>query len=83
MVFDRHRGYQQLELHPDRDKRNIYNTTQNVVEPKQGEVILFSSSLQHYVQPNMAAEPRHSIAFNCFIRGKLGNLRDVSELTLS
>jgi uncharacterized protein (TIGR02466 family) len=82
MVFSRHRGYQQLELSPDRQKRNIYNTTANSVEPKQGEVILFSSGLQHLVEKNKSAQPRYSIAFNSFIKGKLGSYRDVSELTL-
>lgn len=82
MVFSRHRGYEQLELSPDRQKRNIYNTTANAVEPKQGEVILFSSSLQHLVEENKSAKPRYSIAFNTFIKGKLGNYRDVSELTI-
>ena len=82
MVFNRHRGYQQLELSPDRQKRNIYNTTANSVEPKHGEVILFSSSLQHLVEKNKSAKPRYSIAFNSFIKGKLGNFRDVSELTI-
>lgn len=82
MVFDRHRGYQQLELTPERDRRNIYNTPLNVVQPKSGEIVLFSSGLQHYVEANTSAEPRHSIAFNTFIRGKLGNFRDVSELEL-
>ncbi|MFT5135517.1 MAG: hypothetical protein ACI9XU_000329 [Arenicella sp.] len=82
MVFNRHRGYQQLELSPDRQKRNIYNTTANSVEPKQGEVILFSSGLQHLVEKNKSAQPRYSIAFNSFIKGKLGSYRDVSELTI-
>ncbi|MBX2847431.1 MAG: 2OG-Fe(II) oxygenase family protein [Acidiferrobacterales bacterium] len=82
MIFDRHRGYQQLQLLPDADKRNIYNTSINAVEPKVGEVVLFSSSLQHLVEPNMSNEDRYSIAFNTFIRGTLGNFRDVSELKL-
>jgi len=82
MVFDRHRGYQQLELTPDQSKRNIYNTPLNVVQPERGEIVLFSSGLQHYVENNTSAEPRYSIAFNTFIKGKLGNLRDVSELYL-
>ena len=69
MVFNRHRGYQQLELSPDRQKRNIYNTTANSVEPKQGEVILFSSSLQHLVEKNKSAQPRYSIALDKRIKG--------------
>ena len=83
MIFDRHRTYQQLQLTPNQEKRNIYNTPLNVIEPKKGEVVLFSSSLQHYVEPNTSAEPRYSVAFNTFIKGKIGNFRDVSELTIA
>lgn len=82
MIFDKHRTYQQLELVPEQDKRNIFNTPLNLVTPDSGEVILFSSSLQHLVETNGSNKPRYSIAFNSFIRGKLGNFRDVSELTL-
>lgn len=82
MVFDKHRTYQQLELVPEQDKRNIFNTPLNLVTPDSGEVILFSSSLQHLVESNGSDKPRYSIAFNSFIKGKLGNFRDVSELEL-
>ena len=50
--------------------------------PKQDDVILFSSRLTHMVEPNASNQTRHSIAFNTFVKGKLGNYRDVSELTL-
>jgi uncharacterized protein (TIGR02466 family) len=82
MLFDRHRTYQQLDLMPAADKRNIFNTPMNLVKPVKGEIILFSSSLQHLVEVNRSNELRHSIAFNSFIKGKLGNYRDVSELEL-
>ncbi|MEO0425048.1 MAG: putative 2OG-Fe(II) oxygenase, partial [Pseudomonadota bacterium] len=82
MIFDKHNNYQQLDLHPGKAKRNIYNTPMNVVTPEAADLILFSSALQHFVETNNAGEPRHSIAFNSFVRGKLGNYRDVSELTL-
>lgn len=82
MIFDRHRTYQQLELIPDADKRNLYNTKVNVVTPSKNELILFSSSLQHLVEPNASTQPRYTIAFNSFVKGKLGNYRDVSELVL-
>ena len=83
MVFDKHRMYQQIELRPDKERQNIFNTPMNILRPKKGEIILFSSSLQHYVEPNVSNEPRYSIAFNSFVRGKLGDFRDVSELELS
>ena len=82
MVFDKHKAYQQLELNPEKDKQNIYNTPLNIVTPRANEIILFSSGLQHFVEPNGSSEPRYSIAFNSFIKGKLGSYRDVSELAL-
>jgi len=82
MIFTRHVSYQQIDLPPDPSKRNIYNTPINRITPKQDDIILFSSRLTHLVEQNTSAEPRHSIAFNTFIKGKLGNYRDVSELVI-
>lgn len=82
MIFDRHRTYQQISLHPEAEKRNLYNTPVNLLVPKRGDVIVFSSSLQHVVEKNAASQPRYSIAFNTFVKGKIGSHRDVSELTL-
>lgn len=83
MIFDRHRMYQQLALTPEEGKANIYNTTKNAIQPKQGDLVLFSSSLLHFVEPNQSSETRHSIAFNTFVKGQIGSFRDVSELVLS
>lgn len=83
MVFERHNSYQQLELNPTAEKNNIYNTLRNVVVPQKNEIILFPSKLTHFVEANQSQEPRYSIAFNTFVRGKLGSYRDVSELVLS
>lgn len=83
MVFDRFNSYRQLELSPQPDKNNIYNTPMNLVQPKKSELILFASNLQHFVQVNESSEPRYSIAFNTFIKGQLGSFKDVSELTLA
>ncbi len=82
MIFDRSTGYRQLRFDPLKDKRNLYNTPVNIVVPKKNEVLLFSSRLTHLVQPNGSNEPRHSIAFNAFIKGTIGDLRDVSLLTV-
>lgn len=82
MVFDRHNGYQRLQILPDGNRQNLYNTPSNSVTPKTNEIILFSSSLQHYVEANQSTQTRHSIAFNTFMKGQLGSYRDVSELTL-
>lgn len=82
MIFQRTSGYRQIELNPEQDKRNIFNTTMNVVEPKTGQVVMFPSDLTHMVEPNASNEPRHAIAFNSFVRGKIGSFRDVSELNV-
>jgi uncharacterized protein (TIGR02466 family) len=82
MVFTRHVTYQQIDLAPDPNMRNAYNTPVNGVVPNKNDVILFSSRLTHLVEPNMSKVPRHAIAFNTFVKGKLGKYRDVSELTL-
>jgi uncharacterized protein (TIGR02466 family) len=82
MIFTRHVTYQQIDLAPERDKRNVYNSPINRLTPRLNDVILFSSRLTHMVEPNMSKQPRHSIAFNTFVKGKLGNYRDVSELVL-
>jgi uncharacterized protein (TIGR02466 family) len=82
MVFTRHVSYQQIDLAPEPDKRNIYNSPINRITPRPNEVILFSSRLTHMVEVNTSNQPRHAIAFNTFVKGKLGNYRDVSELVL-
>ena len=82
MIFSRSNSYQQIELPPTDDRRSIFNTPMHQVKPQTGQLILFSSALQHLVEPNMGTQPRHSIAFNTFIKGKIGDYRDVSELKL-
>ena len=82
MIFERYNDYRQLELAVDQGKTNIYNAPRNAVIPKEGDLVLFSSAIQHYVETNNSNEDRHSIAFNTFVRGKIGSFRDVSELEL-
>lgn len=82
MIFDRHRMYQQLQLHPDADRHNLFNSPRNVVTPQKHDLVMFPSSLNHFVETNQAAEPRYSISFNAFVKGEIGGLRDVSRLEL-
>jgi uncharacterized protein (TIGR02466 family) len=72
MLFTRHVGYQQIELTPDRNRRNIYNTPISAVTPAQNDVLLFSSRLTHIVEQNFSNAPRHAIAFNAYVKGKFG-----------
>jgi len=82
MVFTRHVTYEQIDLAPDPARRNIYNSPINRITPRRDEIILFSSRLTHMVEPNISTEKRHSIAFNTFVKGKLGDYRAVTELVL-
>jgi hypothetical protein len=82
MVFTRHVTYEQIDLSPEPAGRNIYNSPINRVTPRRDEVILFSSRLTHMVEPNISNEKRYSIAFNTFVKGKLGDYRAVTELVL-
>lgn len=72
MIFTRHVGYQQIDLPPQRDRRNIYNTPVATLTPAQNDVLLFSSRLTHVVETNRADQPRHAIAFNAFVKGTFG-----------
>lgn len=83
MVFTRHRTYRQIDLQPTLGNTSVYNAPTNTVTPRKHEVLLFSSDLTHMVEPNASPVPRYSIAFNTFVRGKLGGYRNISELTLA
>lgn len=82
MVFTRHVNYQQIDLQPEQERRNIYNSPINRMTPSQNDVFLFSSRLTHLVEQNVSGQPRYSIAFNTFVKGTLGNYRAVTELVL-
>ena len=82
MIFERYNHYRAIELLVDEGKNNIYNAPRNAIIPKQGDLILFRSGLQHYVEENRSELDRYSIAFNTFVRGTIGSFRDVSELNL-
>lgn len=82
MFFDRYADYQRIELRPEEGRRNLFNTSLNAVEPRDGDLVLFPSEINHMVEANASNEPRHAIAFNSFIKGTIGDYRDVSQLTL-
>ena len=80
MIFERHNHYRQIELLVGEGRNNIYNAPRNAIIPAKGDLVLFSSGIQHYVEPHNDRDHRYSIAFNTFVRGKIGSFRDVSEL---
>ena len=82
MIFERTNGYRQIEMAVDTARTNVYNTQRNAIVPKEGDLVLFASSILHFVETNNSQQNRYSIAFNTFPRGKIGDYRDVSELKL-
>lgn len=82
MIFERHNYYRQIEMIVGEDRRNIYNAPLNAVVPAKGDLVLFASSIPHFVEENKTRQDRFSIAFNTFVRGEIGSLVDVSQLRL-
>jgi hypothetical protein len=51
-----------------------------VVFCKTGDIILFPSSLTHMVETKEGTNTRISLAFNVFIKGTVGNNKNLTEL---
>jgi uncharacterized protein (TIGR02466 family) len=62
---------------------NIWNSESWWFSVKTGDVILFPSSLTHMVESKQGDNTRISLAFNVFIKGTVGNNKNLSELHLS
>jgi uncharacterized protein (TIGR02466 family) len=59
----------------------IFNSTEWSVPVENGCLIIFPSSLYHYVKINETTNTRTSIAFNSFVKGSIG-FQNGSEITL-
>jgi uncharacterized protein (TIGR02466 family) len=62
---------------------NLYNSESWWFSVKTGDVILFPSSLTHMVETKQGDNTRISLAFNVFIKGTVGNNKNLTELHLS
>jgi len=62
---------------------NIWNSESWWFSVKTGDVILFPSSLTHMVESKQGDNTRISLAFNVFIKGTVGNNKNLTELHLS
>ena len=49
---------------------------------KTGDIVLFPSSLTHMVETKEGDNTRVSLAFNVFIKGTIGNNKQLTELKL-
>jgi uncharacterized protein (TIGR02466 family) len=61
---------------------NLYNSESWWFSVKTGDIILFPSSLTHMVETKQGNNTRISLAFNVFIKGKVGNNKNLTELIL-
>jgi uncharacterized protein (TIGR02466 family) len=62
---------------------NMWNSESWWFSVKTGDVILFPSSLIHMVETKEGDNTRISLAFNVFIKGTVGNNKNLTELHLS
>jgi uncharacterized protein (TIGR02466 family) len=68
---------------PEIKEYNIWNSESWWFSVKTGDVILFPSSLTHMVETKQGDNTRISLAFNVFIKGTVGNNKQLTELHLS
>jgi uncharacterized protein (TIGR02466 family) len=73
-------GYKIIK--PEIKTWNLWNSETWWFSVKTGDVILFPSSLTHMVETKEGTNTRISLAFNVFIKGLLGNNKELTELTL-
>lgn len=61
---------------------NLYNSKTWWMPAKTGSLILFPSSLIHFVESTVSANERVSIAFNSFVKGTIGSYPELTGLKL-
>jgi hypothetical protein len=61
---------------------NVWNSETWWFPVKTGDIIMFPSSLTHMVENKEGTNTRISLAFNVFIKGTIGNNKQLTELIL-
>ena len=69
-------------IKPETKNWNLYNSETWWFTVKTGDIILFPSSLSHMVETKQGDNTRISLAFNVFIKGTLGDNKELTELIL-
>jgi uncharacterized protein (TIGR02466 family) len=62
---------------------NVWNSQSWWFSVKTGDIILFPSSLTHMVETKEGENTRISLAFNVFIKGTIGDNKNLTELIIS
>jgi uncharacterized protein (TIGR02466 family) len=73
-------GYKTIK--PEIKTWNLYNSDSWWFPVKTGDIIMFPSSLTHMVENKEGTNTRISLAFNVFIKGTIGNNKNLTELIL-
>ena len=73
-------GYKTIK--PEIKDWNLYNSESWWFTVKTGDIVLFPSSLTHMVETKEGTNTRISLAFNVFIKGNIGNNKNLTELVL-
>jgi hypothetical protein len=81
IVFSKHEN-SSIEIEMGIKNYNVFNTNVIDVVVETGYLILFPSSLKHRVLSKKGNNTRISLAFNTFIKGKIGNNKSLTELYL-
>lgn len=68
--------YPQLQI--PSEKNTMYTNTREYVKPKNNQIVIFPSHISHAVNYNESSIERYCVAFNYFVRGRLGS--EESEL---
>ena len=66
----------------DVENWNLYNSETWWFTVKTGDIILFPSSLTHMVETKQGNNTRISLAFNVFVKGNIGNEKNLNYLKL-
>jgi uncharacterized protein (TIGR02466 family) len=69
-------------IKPETKDWNLWNSETWWFPVKTGDIIMFPSSLTHMVETKEGNNTRISLAFNVFIKGTVGNNKNLTELVL-
>lgn len=69
-------------IKPEIKDWNLWNSETWWFSIKTGDIILFPSSLTHMVETKEGTNTRISLAFNTFIKGTVGNNKNLTELII-
>jgi uncharacterized protein (TIGR02466 family) len=72
--------YNQIDLIPK--EYNLYNSRSWFFPVETNQIVLFPSSTTHSVEQKKGNNTRLSLAFNVFVKGRIGSNEDLTELNL-